>query len=261
MKEELKTALSLSQERGDVASLLLPAEDWLFDYYTKAVGYAPIPVAVTTTSLNAVLSESDPECEGATLVEYLAAVEHASKAPQLLHSPALWRVVTEDYPTTEGYVLREHSTAEGKVNGALFYVEREDEVIVQAIYGSSAVREVLLQELSHSVKKVSYYLRPEGGRGVGEERRGMIRLLDPLRFLQHLATLHPDLRGAWAYSDELFPALDGLYIVEGGGSASHTLSYFGCYPKCRTTAELFAQLGKSLGEELSYSLRLFFEAV
>ena len=65
----------------------------------------PFSVAVTTTSLNAVLSESDPECEGATLVEYLAAVERASKSPQLLHSPALWRVVTEDYPTSEGYVL------------------------------------------------------------------------------------------------------------------------------------------------------------
>ena len=89
----------------------------------------------------------------------------------------------------------------------------------------------------------------------------MIRLLDPLRFLQHLATLHPDLRGAWAYSDELFPALDGLYIVEGG--AVHRTAYptSDAYPKCRTTAELFAQLGKSLGEELSYSLRLFFEAV
>ena len=119
---ELKTALRLSQERGDVASLLLPAEDWLFDYYAKAVSYAPIPVAVTTTSFNAVLSESDPECEGATLVEYLTAVERTNKAPQLLHSPALWRVVTEDYPTSEGYVLREHRTAEGKVNGALFYV-------------------------------------------------------------------------------------------------------------------------------------------
>ena len=261
MKEELKKALRLSQERGDVASLLLPAEDWLFDYYTKAVGYAPIPVAVTTTSLEAVLSESDPECEEATLVEYLTAVERASKSPQLLHSPALWRVVTEDYPTTEGYVLREHRTAEGKVNGALFYVEREDEVVVQAVYGRSAVREVLLQELSHSVKKVSYYLRPDGGRGVGEERRGMIRLLDPLRFLQHLATLHLDLRGAWAYSDELFPALDGLYTVESG--AVHRTPYptSDAYPKCRTTAELFAQLGKSLGEELSYSLRLFFEAV
>ena len=261
MKEELKTALSLSQERGDVASLLLPAEDWLFDYYTKAVGYAPIPVAVTTTSLEAVLSESDPECEGVTLVEYLTAVERASKAAQLLHSPALWRVVIEDYPTSEGYVLREHRTAEGKVNGALFYVEREDEVVVQAVYGSSVVREVLLQELSHSVKKVSYYLRPEEGRGVGEERRGMIRLLDPLRFLQHLATLHPDLRGAWAYSDELFPALDGLYIVEGGVVHRTPYPTSDAYPKCRTTAELFAQLGKSLGEELSYSLRLFFEAV
>lgn len=261
MKEMLKEALRLARERGDVASLLLPAEDWLFDYYAKAVGYAPIPVAVTTTSLEAVLSESDPECEGATLVEYLTAVERTNKAPQLLHSPALWRVVTEDYPTSEGYVLREHRTAEGKVNGALFYVEREDEVVVQAIYGSSAVREVLLQELSHSAKKVSYYLRPEGGRGVGEERRGMIRLLDPLRFLQHLATLHSDLRGAWAYSDELFPALDGLYIVEGGVVRRPAYPTSDAYPKCRTTAELLAQLGKSLGEELSYSLRLFFEAV
>ena len=89
----------------------------------------------------------------------------------------------------------------------------------------------------------------------------MIRLLDPLRFLQHLATLHPDLRGAWAYSDKRFPALDGLYTVEGG--AVHRTDYptSGAYSKCRTTAELFAQLGKSLGEELSYSLRLFFEAV
>ena len=42
MKEMLKEALRLARERGDVASLLLPAEDWLFDYYTKAVGYAPI---------------------------------------------------------------------------------------------------------------------------------------------------------------------------------------------------------------------------
>ena len=89
----------------------------------------------------------------------------------------------------------------------------------------------------------------------------MIRLLDPLRFLQHLATLHPGLRGAWAYSDELFPALDGLYTVEGG--VVHRTDYptSGAYPKCRTTAELLAQLSESLGEELSYSLRLFFEAV
>ena len=107
------------------------------------------------------------------------------------------------------------------------------------------MREVLLQELSDSAKKVSYYLRPEEGRGVGEERRGMIRLLDPLRFLQHLATLHPDLRGAWAYSDELFPALDGLYTVEGRGSTSHALPYIGRYPKCHTTQSFSPQLEKS----------------
>lgn len=89
----------------------------------------------------------------------------------------------------------------------------------------------------------------------------MIRLLDPLRFLQHLATLHPDLRAAWAYSDELFPALDGLYTVEGGAVRRTPYPTSDAYPKCRTTAELLAQLGKSLDEELSYSLRLFFEAV
>ena len=125
-------------------------------------------------------------------------------------------------------MLREHRTEEGKINGALFYVEREDEVVVQAVYGSSVVREVLLQELSDSAKKVSYYLRPEEGRGVEEERRGMIRLLDPLRFLQHLATLHPDLRGAWAYSDELFPCTRWALHSREWGSASHALSYIGC---------------------------------
>ena len=89
----------------------------------------------------------------------------------------------------------------------------------------------------------------------------MIRFLDPLRFLQHLATLHPDLRGAWVYSDELFPALDGLYVVEAGVVHRTPYPTSDAYPKCCTTAELLAQLGKSLGEELSYSLRLFFEAV
>ena len=89
----------------------------------------------------------------------------------------------------------------------------------------------------------------------------MIRLLDPLRFLQHLATLHPDLRGAWAYSDELFPALDGLYTVGGGAVHRTPCPTSDAYSKCHTTADLLAQLGKSLGEKLSYSLHLFFEAV
>ena len=74
----------------------------------------------------------------------------------------------------------------------------------------------------------------------------MIRLLDPLRFLQHLATLHPDLRGAWAYSDELFPALDGLYIVEGGVVRRTAYPTSHAYPKCRTTRSYLLSLGSPL---------------
>ena len=91
---------------------------------------------------------------------------------------------------------------------------------------------------------------------------GMIRLLDPLRFLQQIAELHPELSGRWAYQDALFPDLDGLYSVEAGRVVCTA------YPKdeagytvCRSTAELLSALGNSLGTRLGYSLRLFFEVV
>ncbi len=263
MKAQLQDALRLAKDRGEVASLLLPAEAWLFDYYAMTVGYAPVAVATVTTSLEAVLGEADLECEGTTLVDYLVKVERMNPAPQLLHTPALWRVVTEDYPTTEGYALRTHHTASGGVNGVLFYVVRGEEVIVQAVYGSTEVRSALLRELPHPEgRRVSYYLRPQPSDGEEQRQLGMIRLLDPLRFLQQIAELHPELSGRWAYQDALFPDLDGLYSVEAGRVVCTA------YPKdeagytvCRSTAELLSALGNSLGTRLGYSLRLFFEVV
>ena len=263
MKAQLQDALRLAKDRGEVASLLLPAEAWLFDYYAMTVGYAPVAVATVTTSLEAVLGEADLECEGTTLVDYLVKVERMNPAPQLRHTPALWRVVTEDYPSTEGYALRTHHTASGGVNGALFYVVRGKEVIVQAVYGSTEVRSALLRELPHPEgRRVSYYLRPQSGDAEEERTMGMIRLLCPLRFLQHLAELHPELSGRWAYQDALFPEVNGLYLVEAGRVVCSP------YPKdeasyivCRSTAELLTALGDCLGIPLGYSLRLFFEAV
>lgn len=263
MKVQLQDALRLAKDRGEVASLLLPAEAWLFDYYAAAAGYAPVAVATVTDDLDAVLREADPDCEGATLVDYLVKVERMNPAPQLLHTPALWRVVTEDYPTTEGYALRTHHTVSGGVDGALFYIERGEELIVQAIYGSAEVRSALLRELPHPEgRRVSYYLRPQSGDAEGERTMGMLRLLCPLRFLQHLAELHPELSGRWAYQDTLFPEVNGLYSVEAGRVVCTA------YPKdeasytvCRSTAELLTALGDCLGTPLGYSLRLFFEAV
>ena len=263
MKAQLQDALRLAKARGEVASLLLPAEAWLFDYYAASAGYAPVAVATVTTDLDAVLREADSDCEGATLVDYLVKVERMNPAPQLLHTPALWRVVTEDYPTTEGYVLCEHRTASGRVDGALFYIERGEELIVQAIYGSAEVRSALLRELPHPEgRRVSYYLRPQSGEAKGERSMGMLRLLYPLRFLQQIAELHPELNGGWAYQDEFFPDLDGLYIVVAGEASCTPFSKEDAsYRVCRSTAELLTAVGECLGTELSYSLRLFFEAV
>ena len=243
MKAQLQDALRLAKDRGEVASLLLPAEAWLFDYYATSAGYAPVAVATVTTDLDAVLREADPDCEGATLVDYLVNVERANPAPQLLHTPALWRVVTEDYPTTEGYALRTHHTASGGVDGALFYIDRGEEVIVQAVYGSTEVRSALLRELpQQDTGRISYYLRPQPSDGEGQR--------------------HPELNGGWAYQDELFPEENGLYSVEAGRVVCTA------YPKdeagytvCRSTSELLSALGNSLRTRLGYSLRLFFEAV
>ena len=260
MRPLLHEALRREKARGDVASVLLPAEGWLFRYYTSVGGYAPIVNRARSRRQEDALREEDLPVASPSLVDYLLEVEASQQEPSLLHSRAFWEVITQDFEREEDLALQIHRTESGLIDGALFLVKGESELLVQALYGMRPVREALLTEVTdQSALPLTYLLRPnEGGR---LEARGMMRILDVPRYLQALAKYYPELELSFTYRDELFPENDGDYLLSAGQVERLPRDEEGksAPKKSLSSAELIAALSDALGRPLACSMRLLFE--
>ena len=260
MRPLLQEALRREKARGDVVSVLLPAEEWLFRYYTSVGGYAPVVNRTRSNRREDALGEEDPAVAAASLVDYLLKVEASQQEPSLLHSRAFWEVITEDFEREEALLLQIHRTESGLIDGALFLVKGEAELLVQALFGTKPVREALLTEVTGESKlPLSYLLRPSGG-GI-PEARAMMRVLDAPRFLEALVKYYPELTLSFTYRDELFPENDGDYLLSAGKVERLPRAGEGesAPKKCLSPAELIATLSDALGRPIACSMRLLFE--
>lgn len=260
MRPLLHEALRREKARGDVVSVLLPAEEWLYRYYSSTGGYAPVVNRARSNRQEDALREEDPAVTAPSLVDYLLKVEASQQEPSLLHSRAFWEVITEDFEQDEALSLQIHRTESGLIDGALFLVKGESELLVQALYGTKPVREALLTEVAdQSALPLSYLLRPSGG-GI-PEARAMMRVLDAPRFLEALVKYYPELTLSFTYRDELFPENDGDYLISAGKVERLPRDEEGksAPKKSLLPAELIAALSDASGRSLTCSVRLLFE--
>ena len=260
MRPLLQEALHREKARGDVVSVLLPAEEWLYRYYTSVGGYAPVVNRARSRRLEDALREEDPAVTASSLVDYLLKVEASQQEPSLLHSRAFWEVITEDFEREEDLAFQIHRTESGLIDGALFLVKGESELLVQALYGTKPVRKALLTEVARSsALPLSYLLRPSEG-GI-PEARGMMRVLDAPRFLEALVKYYPELTLSFTYRDELFPENDGDYLLSAGKVERLPRAGEGesAPKKSLSPAELIAALSDASGRSLACSVRLLFE--
>lgn len=260
MRPLLQEALRREKARGDVVSVLLPAEEWLYRYYTSTGGYAPVVNRARSNRQEDALREEDPAVTAPSLVDYLLKVEASQQEPSLLHSRAFWEVITEDFEQEEELALQIHRTESGLIDGALFLVKGEAELLVQALYGTKPVREALLTEVARSsALPLSYLLRPSAG-GI-PEARAMMRILDASRYLEALVKYYPELTLSFTYRDELFPENDGDYELSAGKVQYHPRDEEGesAPKKSLSPAELIATLSGASGRSLACSVRLLFE--
>lgn len=260
MRPLLHEALRREKARGDVVSVLLPAEDWLYRYYTSVGGYAPVVNRARSNRREDALREEDPAVTASSLVDYLLRVEASQQEPSLLHSRAFWEVITEDFEQEEDLALQIHRTESSLIDGALFLVKGESELLVQALYGMRPVREELLTEVARSsALPLSYLLRPSEG-GI-PEARAMMRVLDAPRFLEALVKYYPELGLSFTYRDELFPENDGDYLISAGKVERLPRAGEGesAPKKSLSPAELIATLSDALGRPIACSMRLLFE--
>lgn len=260
MRPLLHEALRREKARGDEVSVLLPAEEWLYRYYSSTGGYAPVVNRARSNRQEDALGEEDPAVTASSLVDYLLKVEASQQEPSLLHSRAFWEVITEDFEREEDLSLQIHRTESDLIDGALFLVKGEAELLVQALYGTKPVREALLTEVAdQSALPLTYLLRPSTG-GI-PEARAMMRILDAPRFLEALVKYYPELTLSFTYRDELFPENDGDYLISAGKVELLPRAEEGesAPKKSLSPAELIAALSDALGRPCVCSVRLLFE--
>ena len=216
MKELLHEALRKGRERGDICSFIIPAEEWLYDYYARVAGYAEIIGGSRTQDERVALDEENLECTAPTLIDYLCEVEQTGKETRLVHTKPFLEAVVVDFETGHDRFVWEHRDGDGLVSGAVLVIEREDGLYVDTLFGAREARQALLKRLKERAKDkpITYDLNPQSSQE--QYTRGMIRILDLPAFLRSLALQYPKLCMSVAFHDDLFPENSGVYeVIEG----------------------------------------------
>lgn len=259
MRGLLTEALRREQERGDVLSVIIPAEGWLWDYYQRIGGYASLPNARQTEDECDVLDEVDPDYTAATLLDYLCGIEELIAEPHLTHSRGMWQVILRDYEVHLDRLVQEHRDQAGRVAGAIFVVWIGEGYSAEAIFGTREVREALLRKLGQALppNSFTYNLRPSArGRSFS---KGMIRILDMPAFLQYCLRRDPELAFDFDYEDEVLPTQNGHYHCAGDGKLIVSEVKEGASTPVRSTAEVLELLGLTSSHRMGIALPLFFD--
>ena len=259
MRELLVEALRREQARGDVLSVIIPAEGWLWDYYQRTGGYAPLPNARQTEDERDVLDEVDPDYTAPTLLDYLCGIEQLIAEPHLTHTRGIWEVILRDYEEHTDRLVQEHRDQAGKVAGAIFVVWVGEGYSAEAIFGTREVRETLLRKLGQALppNSFTYNLRPSArGRSFS---KGMIRILDMPAFLKHCLKHSSGLIFDFDYEDEVLPRHNGHYHCAGDGKLIVSEVKEGASPPLRSTAEVLELLAQASFPSMGIALPLFFD--
>lgn len=221
MRELLSQSFAAMYRNEVMFSALIPAEPWLFDYYSRS-GYAPVfqrleqPVPVfTLTSKSAV----DIAVEQTTAYQeevYLYLADKLAQRPcYLQHTAGDFKIVLEDLAL---------------IGDSLFVARRDGRVVGVAIayrYGTHTVVNELLadneqikRELLHQVRKAdeSETLTLFLPVSAGSEGRpfGMARIINAPRVLQLYAATHPEETWNIELTDEQLSVNNGYYYIGKG---------------------------------------------
>lgn len=217
MKELLARSHRRMYEESVVVSTLIPAEPWLFDYYSKA-GYTPA-FYYKTLRLNAEDSQDShslgiekygtgkPEvytCFDRMLSERNCCIQHSEEDFETI-------LAALHLSGGELYVARRKEQIEGMVfcipDGETLYVS---EWIIQ----SGIAPGPMLRAIARAAGCTEIVYK------IGKERqgspKGMARIIRAESALRHYAEAHPDSNLTIRLSDEQLPPNNGCYVLKDG---------------------------------------------
>ncbi|MDY5814238.1 MAG: GNAT family N-acetyltransferase [Bacteroides sp.] len=222
MTRLLERSLEMMSGRGDVFSILIPAEPWLFGYYAR-MGYATVfhrravelPIAPPMATDTAVAIDASSTWTPAltAFAQEMGALRPCCVQHDLRDLPTVWA----DLRLSHGCCLLAHRSH--RPCGWLMAVPLEGDAwqINELTAGDEAARQALLAAFVHRHRPTSL----QSHEAVPATHRratpyGMLRVLRPYEALTAYAQAHPHERLNLCLTDEQLPANNGHYLVEDG---------------------------------------------
>lgn len=253
MHSLMAAALRHMYERGDVLSMLIPADAWLYDFYRHKAGYETAFYDASTTDGHN-LCATDEKLNAPDWQSLILAAQRARPQGSICHTRAQLEVVLKDYQLAGGGVAFWPSDGQQAITSACFYLPTTDhQLYIGAIYGSAASRKALIQELLSAYECHTFTARVEAQPSSGQPK-GMLRILRAETFLQHIAAQRPHLTDSFILIDEQLPENNGLYALSEG-----TLMRRGAAANDRAEVLTPAMLVRRFLAEQTPDLRLMLE--
>lgn len=229
---------------GYGVAVLIPAEEWLFDYYAR-FGFAPL-FRRRRLSLQARAISST---EGWSL--YPPTDEEAMQFQQrhtlpreglLQHTDKTWGMVMDDLHLSQGLCLGIRQQHEAAKAMALLYPEESGWLLRHEAADTPETAETLRQLLADRYKEVPLSAYQPGTDAHPGSPFGMVRILSAPRLLQAYARQHPEAALTYRLSDPLIEENNGLFRIVHGDCSKEN-------PPQATAAHRTPDIGR-LAEEL-----------
>lgn len=224
MTQLLKTAFQEMNKRGILLSTLIPAEDWLFNYYENP-GYAVVfdysseSVRVGAKSSSSEIKVMIPEKYDADFADRLFPYfdQQMQKRPCCIGHPIEdYRSIVEDTYLSAGYLAATRPASSDTITGWALALPEDGVIRVKEMFcDSPAEREALLQAFSGILNITELECRTPA-RDSGSKRYGMARIINVLPLLEHWAALHTDLSVSLKVNDPFLATNQGIYILDQG---------------------------------------------
>ncbi|EHP46850.1 GNAT family N-acetyltransferase [Odoribacter laneus] len=222
MSQLLSKAFGVMKNQKIAFSILIPQEDYLYDYYAKT-GYVPVfgytpenyylPVKYTHKQVEILSSQ---KCFSSLPELYCYFNRQMLKRPNCVqHTAEDFKIILEDLYLSGGHlILFRHIS--GEIGGLAFLQPLPDKLhISELLADSEDEKSALLNTVADQWNKSEIELKtpPRSGHTI---RRGMARMIDTLQVLGIYAQTHPHRTILLQLTDEIVPSNSGFYRLKNG---------------------------------------------
>ncbi len=224
MTKLLQTAFHQMYKRKIALSTLIPAENWLFDHYSK-LGYVPvfeysseeyIP-RQTTFSINK--HTRSPQTYDTALTARLFPFFQQKTAEYpctIVHTPEDYKAIVEETYLSGGRLIYSQIPASGEITGWALAVPSPDKVYLKEILYSTEHEKTTLLETCSKIwpgSSIKYRTPPQT---LYQTSYGMARITHASLLLQHIAINHTHLSLTLKLTDPHIPQNTGIYFLSHG---------------------------------------------